>query len=72
MEIILKDKEIKEIVKDILYKMLKEERDFFKEIMEEVIEDIGLTNAIEEGKKGRFVNKSEIFEIIDNELKVQK
>ena len=41
-----------------------------KEILEEVIEDIALSKAIEEGRKSEFVSKEEIMSIIENGLKV--
>ena len=72
MEIILKDQEIRQILEEILLKLITEKREIFKEILEEVIEDIALSKAIEEGRKNEFVSKEEIMDIIENGLKVWK
>ncbi len=64
MEIILKDQELKAILEEVLLKIITEKRELFKEILEEVIEDVGLSKAIEEGRKGDFVSKDEIMEIL--------
>jgi len=44
-------------------RMMIEKRELFKEIVEEVIEDIALSKAIEEGRRSDFVSKDEIMEI---------
>ena len=64
MEIILKDQELKAILEEVLLKIVMEKRELFKEIMEEIIEDVALTKAIEEGRKDEFVSKDEIMEIL--------
>lgn len=64
MEIILKDQKVKDIMEEILLRIITEKKDLFKEILEEVIEDIALSRAIEEGSKGDFVSKDEIMEIL--------
>ncbi|AMM41284.1 hypothetical protein HS1_001485 [Candidatus Desulfofervidus auxilii] len=70
MEIILKEQELKQLLEEIIFKLFTEKREFFKEIVEEVIEDIALSKAIEEGRKNEFVSKNEIMDIIENGLKV--
>ncbi len=64
MEITLKDQELKALLEEVLLKIMKERRELFKEILEEVIEDIALSRAIEEGKKGDFVSRDKIMEIL--------
>jgi len=68
MEIILKDQEIKAILEEIILKLLTEKRELFKEILEEVMEDLALSKAIEEGRKNDFISKDKIMEIIESEL----
>ena len=70
MEIILKEEELKQLLEEIIFKLFTEKREIFKEIVEEVIEDIALSKAIEEGRKNEFVSKNEIMDIIENGLKV--
>jgi hypothetical protein len=70
MEIILKEQELKQLLEEIIFKLFTEKREFLKEILTEVIEDIALSKAIEEGRKNEFVSKDEIMDIIENGLKV--
>lgn len=64
----LSEEQIRQIMKDALFELLTTKRELFKEILEEVIEDIALSSAIEEGRKDDFVSKDEIMEIIENAL----
>ena len=70
MDIRIEDNEIKEIIEDALYRLIMEQQDLFKEIIEDVIEDIALTNAIREGRKNRFVKKEEIEELLEGVNKI--
>ena len=70
MDIRIEDKEIKEIIEDALYKLIVERQDLFKEIIEDIIEDIAMTNAIREGRKNRFVKKDEIMELLEGGNKI--
>ncbi len=64
MEIIIKDHEFRSVLEEVLLKIIKEKQELFKEILEEVIEDIALSKAIEEGRKGGFVSRDEIMEML--------
>jgi len=70
MEIISKEQELRELLEETIFKLFTEKRENFKEIIEEVIEDIALSKAIEEGRKIEFVSKDEIMDTIENGLKV--
>ena len=65
METTLNEEQIRRIMKDVIFELLTTKRDLFKEILEEVIEDIALGRAIEEGRKDDFVSKGEILETIE-------
>lgn len=58
----LRPSQIKELVKE----SLEEKREMFYDVMYEVVEDICLANAIEKGKKTRFVRRESIFKILDS------
>ena len=64
MKIFLESQELKSILEEVLLKVIKENREFFKEILEEVMEDIALCRAIEEGRKGDFVDKDEVLKVL--------
>ena len=68
METTLNEEQIRRIMKDVIFELLTTKRDLFKEILEEVIEDIALGRAIEEGRKDDFVSRDEILETIENAL----
>jgi len=56
---------IKELLKDAIVELLQERRDELKEILAEIIEDIALTKAIEEGESTETVSKTDILQILE-------
>ena len=66
MEAIIKDKDIKRLLKEIIIDMIKERKKEFIDLIEEAMADIGLANAIIEGRKNELVSEKEIFEILDS------
>ncbi len=65
MEVNITEKKLKPIVKEILIEMLQKKNSELIKVIEETIEEIGLSNAIEQGRKNDFVSKNEIFDILD-------
>ena len=45
--------------------LMTENKDFFKEIFSEIIEDAGMINAIIEGRNNEFVSEKDIMDIIE-------
>jgi len=70
MEVTLSEEQIKDMLEEVVLKLLVDNKDMFREIIEEIIEDIALSKAIEEGKESEFVDEDKILEIIDNEVGV--
>ncbi len=60
----LDEKQFKILLKQTLIELFDERRDIFSDIVAEALEDIGLANAIREGRKNDFVNKEEINAIL--------
>jgi len=56
----LDEKQFKAILKEAIIELFEERQDVFAAIVAEAIEDIGLANAIREGRKNDFVSKEEI------------
>lgn len=56
----LDDKHMKELLKQALVELIQERRDLFSDLFEEIIEDVGLANAIREGRATDFVSEEEI------------
>lgn len=65
MEIIIKEDEIKSMLEDIVFKLFQEKKEIFRDIVEEVMEDIALCKAIEDGRKNEFVSQEKIMEILN-------
>jgi len=64
MELTINEKQAKALLKDVLIELLEEERDLFFEVMLEAIEEIGLANAIREGRQNEFVSEEQILAIL--------
>jgi len=58
-------KQNKELIKASLMELMTENKDFFKEIFSEIIEDAGMINAIIEGRNNEFVSEKDIMDIIE-------
>lgn len=65
MELSISDERMKGLMKDAIVEILKEKKEMLYEAMMEAIEDIGLANAISEGRKGKFVREDKILKILE-------
>jgi len=57
VELTVNEDKMKEILKDIMIEMIRGKREIFHEIIVEAIEEVGLANAIKEGRKNKFVSE---------------
>jgi hypothetical protein len=64
MELTINEKQAKALLKEVLTELLEEERGLFFEVMLEAIEEIGLANAIREGRQNEFVSEEQILAIL--------
>ena len=62
--ITLDEKQFKALLKESLTELFEERQDLFSSIVIEALEDIGLANAIREGRQDDFVSKEEIDSIL--------
>lgn len=65
MELSINDVKMKEIMKEAIIEIIKEKREAFYEIILEAIEEVGLANAIIEGRKNKFVGEDRILKILE-------
>jgi hypothetical protein len=63
-QVSLDEAQVKELLKQAILELFQERRDLLYELFVEVIEDLALVNAIEEGEAGETVSKTEIIEIL--------
>jgi hypothetical protein len=64
MDLTISEKQAKALLKEVLIELLEEEQDLFFEVMLEAIEEIGLANAIREGRQNEFVSEEQILAIL--------
>ena len=64
MELSISDEKLKEIMKEAVIEIIKEKRKVFYEILLEAIEEVGLANAIREGRKNKFVGEDRILKML--------
>gem|GEM_PF-337335 len=66
MELHLSDEKTKELLSEVVVELLKTKKSLFYDIVIEALEDVGLANAIAEGRKNEFVSEDDIFSILDD------
>ena len=69
MELSISDEKTKELLTEVMIELIKTRRDIFHEIIIEALEEVGLANAITEGRKNDFVPQENIFSLLDEEPK---
>ena len=63
----LDETKIKALFKEALVEVIAENQDLVSSILVDVVEDIGLSRAIAEGKKSETVSREEIFKVLNEE-----
>ena len=61
MQLVISDEKTKELLTEILVEMIQQKREVFQEIFVEALEEVGLANAITEGRKNEFVGEDKIL-----------
>jgi len=57
---------LKQVLKEALTETLSEQRGLFRDVFSEVIEDLGLIEAIERGANSEPVGRDQIFDALDD------
>jgi hypothetical protein len=65
MQISISDEKTREMLTEILIDLIKTRKELFSEIIQEALEEVGLANAITEGRKNEFVPEANIFALLD-------
>ena len=60
----LEDKRIKDLIKQALLELFQERRDLFHDLFEELLEDVGLANAMREGEDSEIVSEKEVMKAL--------
>jgi len=67
MELTISETKAKELLKEVIIELAQERRDLFFEIILEAFEEIGLANAIQEGRQNEFVSEESIAAILEGQ-----
>lgn len=65
MELSISDEKTKELLTEVVIELLKSKRDLIYDVLLEALEEVGLANAVAEGRSDDFVAEDEIFSILD-------
>jgi hypothetical protein len=65
MEQTVDDAQTRTILKQVLIELVHEQPDLFSAIVVEALEEVGLANAIREGRQNDFVSEAEITAILE-------
>lgn len=66
-EINLDESKLKALLKTAIIEVLQEQKEVFSDLLAEIIEDIALEKAIEEGENTETVSREAIFEILESQ-----
>lgn len=64
MEWEMSEEKTKELLTEIMVDMLRNHRSLFRDIVREALEDAGLIQAIQEGRRDEFVAEEDIMELL--------
>ncbi|XCN75206.1 MAG: hypothetical protein Q3M24_10890 [Candidatus Electrothrix aestuarii] len=65
MELSISDEKTKELLTEVMIELLKSKRDLIYDILLEALEEVGMANAIAEGRTNDFVSEDEVLSILD-------
>ena len=65
MEITADSEKLKDIFKQAIIEAIEEKKEVVHDLLLEVMEDLALIHAIEEGKDSKEVSKQEVFDILE-------
>lgn len=66
MTLTIDEQNMKRLLKEALLDLFEERQELFYELFTEVIEDIGLLQAIKEGEDTEYVSREEVFSTLDD------
>ena len=63
--ITIDDDQLKALLKQALLELFEERSEILHDVLAEVVEEIGLAKAIQEGEASPTVDKAEVFEVLE-------
>ncbi|HEX6383705.1 MAG TPA: hypothetical protein VF177_03445 [Anaerolineae bacterium] len=65
MELTIDETHAKKLLKEVMIELVRERQDLFFEIFLEAMEEVGLANAIREGRQNEFIAEEEIKKVLE-------
>ena len=65
MERTIDDKKMRDIMKEVIIEMMKENKEGFRNLIVEAMEEVGLAKAIKEGRQNKFINEDKILNLLE-------
>ncbi|KXK01230.1 MAG: hypothetical protein UZ17_ACD001001859 [Acidobacteria bacterium OLB17] len=59
------DEQLKDALKSAIVEVLQERKDLIRAVFDEIIEDIALSRAIDEGISSPKVSREQVFELLE-------
>ncbi|MGI0479482.1 hypothetical protein ACN4EE_01695 [Geminocystis sp. CENA526] len=63
--LLLETNQLKKTLKEVILEILYENKQEFSDLIMEILEDIALSKAMEEGEKTELVDRESIFNILE-------
>jgi hypothetical protein len=60
------EQQLKEVVKNAIVEVLEERGELIRNIVEEALEDIGMSKAIQEGEHSELVSRDQVFNLLED------
>ncbi len=64
--VIESDEKLKEVFKLAIVEVLKERQGLVREILDEIVEDIAFSKAIDEGEQTPRVSRESVFDVLES------
>ena len=65
MEALIADKKIKDLFKQAIIEAIEEKKELFHDLLIEVMEDLAMVRAIQDGENSDQAKRKEIFQILE-------
>jgi hypothetical protein len=70
MQTLIDDEKIKDLFKKAIIEAMEERKDLVYDVLQDVMEDILMVKAIQEGEDSEIVERNEIFQILDDKRSI--
>ena len=64
-QLIVQEEQIKNLLKEAILELVREQREVLYDALAEVIEDIALAQAIQEGESTETAGRAEVFKVLE-------